>query len=161
MASIDSVISFIKEQYKTESFIPLHVPHFGGNEKKYLLETIDSTFVSSVGAYVDQFEIMMQTITQTQKAVAVVNGTAAIQVALRLLGVKSGDEVLTQALTFVATANAIAYQNATPVFLDVDLDTMGLSPTAVSLFLEEFGELREDGCYNKKTGCSTQNYTAP
>ncbi|MGE6353865.1 LegC family aminotransferase [Flavobacterium sp. NPDC079362] len=152
MASIDSVISFIKEQYKTESFIPLHVPKFGGNEKKYLLETIDSTFVSSVGAYVDQFEIMMQTITQTQKAVAVVNGTAAIQVALRLLGVKSGDEVLTQALTFVATANAIAYQNATPVFLDVDLDTMGLSPKAISSFLEEFGELREDGCYNKKTG---------
>ncbi|MFH6994889.1 LegC family aminotransferase [Flavobacterium sp. FlaQc-48] len=152
MTSIDSVISFIKEQYKTESFIPLHVPHFGGNEKKYLLETIDSTFVSSVGAYVDQFEIMMQTITQTQKAVAVVNGTAAIQVALRLLGVKSGDEVLTQALTFVATANAIAYQNATPVFLDVDLDTMGLSPKAVSSFLEEFGELRQDACYNKKTG---------
>ncbi|TDO77425.1 aminotransferase in exopolysaccharide biosynthesis [Flavobacterium chryseum] len=152
MTSIDSVISFIKEQYKTEAFIPLHVPHFGGNEKKYLLETIDSTFVSSVGPYVDQFEIMMQKITQTQKAVAVVNGTAAIQVALRLLGVKSGDEVLTQALTFVATANAIAYQNATPVFLDVDLDTMGLSPKAVSLFLEEFGELREDGCYNKKTG---------
>ena len=152
MTSIDSVISFIKEQYKTENFIPLHVPHFGGNEKKYLLETIDSTFVSSVGAYVDQFEIMMQTITQTQKAVAVVNGTAAIQVALRLLGVRSGDEVLTQALTFVATANAIAYQNATPVFLDVDLDTMGLSSKAVSLFLEEFGELREDGCYNKKTG---------
>lgn len=152
MTSIDSVISFIKEQHKTESFIPLHVPHFGGNEKKYLLETIDSTFVSSVGAYVDQFEIMMQTITQTQKAVAVVNGTAAIQVALRLLDVKPGDEVLTQALTFVATANAIAYQNATPVFLDVDLDTMGLSPKAVSVFLEEFGELREDGCYNKKTG---------
>jgi len=152
MTSIDSVISFIKEQYKTESFIPLHVPHFGGNEKKYLLETIDSTFVSSVGAYVDQFEITMQTITQTQKAVAVVNGTAAIQVALRLLDVKFGDEVLTQALTFVATANAIAYQNAIPVFLDVDLDTMGLSPKAVSLFLEEFGELREDGCYNKKTG---------
>lgn len=152
MTSIDSVISFIKEQYKTESFIPLHVPHFGGNEKKYLLETIDSTFVSSVGAYVDQFEIMMQAITQTQKAVAVVNGTAAIQVALRLLGVKSGDEVLTQALTFVATANSIAYLNAIPVFLDVDLDTMGLSPKAVSSFLDEFGELREDGCYNKKTG---------
>ena len=152
MTSINSVISFIKNQYKTDSFIPLHVPHFGGNEKKYLLETIDSTFVSSVGPYVDQFEIMMQTISQTEKAVAVVNGTAAIQVALRLLGVKAGDEVLTQALTFVATANAIAYQNATPVFLDVDLDTMGLSPNAVSVFLEEFGELREDGCYNKKTG---------
>jgi perosamine synthetase len=152
MADFNSVISFIKDQYKTESFIPLHVPHFGGNEKKYLLETIDSTFVSSVGAYVDQFESMMQGITQTQKAVAVVNGTAGIQVALRLVGVKAGDEVLTQALTFVATANAIAYQNATPVFLDVDIDTMGLSPKAVTQFLEEFGDLRADGCYNKKTG---------
>lgn len=152
MSAINSTISFIKEQFKTENFIPLHIPHFGGNEKKYLIETIDSTFVSSVGAYVDQFEIMMQHITQTQKAVAVVNGTAGIQVALRLIGVKAGDEVLTQALTFVATANAIAYQSATPVFLDVDLDTMGLSPKAVAVFLEEFGELREDGCYNKKTG---------
>ena len=151
MSAINSAISFIKEQYKTENFIPLHVPHFGGNEKKYLLDTIDSTFVSSVGAFVDQFEVTMQNITQTQKAVAVVNGTAAIQVALRLIGVKAGDEVLTQALTFVATANAIAYQNAIPVFLDVDLDTMGLSPKAVSVFLEEFGDLREDGCYNKKT----------
>lgn len=152
MTAINSTISFIKEHYKTESFIPLHVPHFGGNEKKYLLDTIDSTFVSSVGAYVDQFELMMETITQTQKAVAVVNGTAGIQVGLRLAGVKAGDEVLTQALTFVATANAIAYQNATPIFLDVDLDTMGLSPRAVKQFLEEFGDLREDGCYNKKTG---------
>ncbi|MDP5200725.1 LegC family aminotransferase [Flavobacterium sp. DG2-3] len=150
--AINSTISFIKEQYKTESFIPLHVPYFGGNEKKYLLETIDSTFVSSVGAYVDQFEAMMQSITDTKRAVAVVNGTAAIQVALRLIGVNAGDEVLTQALTFVATANSIMYQNATPVFLDVDLDTMGLSPKSVSLFLEEFGDLREDGCYNKRTG---------
>jgi aminotransferase in exopolysaccharide biosynthesis len=152
MADFNSVISFVKAQYKTESFIPLHVPHFGGNEKKYLMETIDSTFVSSVGAYVDQFELMMQGITQTQKAVAVVNGTAGIQVALRLVGVKAGDEVLTQALTFVATANAIAYQNAIPVFLDVDIDTMGLSPKAVASFLKEFGDLREDGCYNRKTG---------
>ncbi len=150
--AISSTISFIKEQYKTENFIPLHVPRFGGNEKKYLIETIDSTFVSSVGAYVDQFEVMMQNITGTKRAVAVVNGTAAIQVALRLIGVKAGDEVLTQALTFVATANAIVYQNATPIFLDVDLDTMGLSPKSVALFLEEFGELREDGCYNKRTG---------
>lgn len=151
MSAINSAISFIKEQYKTESLIPLHVPYFGGNEKKYLLETIDSTFVSSVGAYVDQFEVQMQNITQTQKAVAVVNGTSAIQVALRLIGVEAGDEVLTQALTFVATANAVSYQNAIPVFLDVDLDTMGLSPKAVAVFLEEFGDLREDGCYNKKT----------
>ena len=152
MSELTSIISFIKAQYKTENFIPLHVPHFGGNEKKYLLDTIDTTFVSSVGAYVDQFELMMQTITKTQKAVAVVNGTSGIQVALRLVGVNAGDEVLTQALTFVATANAIAYLNASPVFIDVDLDTMGLSPKAVASFLQEFGDLREDGCYNKKTG---------
>jgi aminotransferase in exopolysaccharide biosynthesis len=151
-SAINSTISFIKEQYKTENFIPLHIPRFIGNEKKYLIDTIDSTFVSSVGAYVDRFEVMMQSITKTNKAVAVVNGTAGIQVALRLAGVKAGDEVLTQALTFVATANAISYQNAIPVFLDVDLDTMGLSPKAIALFLEEFGDLREDGCYNKKTG---------
>jgi len=145
-------ISFIQDTYKTLDFIPLHAPTFGGNEKKYLLETIDSTFVSSVGAYVDQFENYLATISKTKKAIAVVNGTSGIQVALRLVGVKPGDEVITQALTFVATANAIAYNNASPIFLDVDLDTMGLSPKAVANFLEEFGELREDGCYNKKSG---------
>lgn len=152
MNNFQQVISFIKEQYNTSEFIPLHVPNFNGNEKKYVLETIESTFVSSVGAFVDQFESMMTQITNTQKAVAVVNGTAGIQVALRLVGVKAGDEVLTQALTFVATANAIAYCNAHPVFLDVDIDTMGLSPKAVENFLIEFGDLREEGCYNKKTG---------
>ncbi len=151
MSEINSVITFIKNQYNTEGFIPLHAPVFNGNEKKYLIDTIDSTFVSSVGAYVDQFEKMMTDITSTQKAVAVVNGTAGIQVALRLAGVKANDEVITQALTFVATANAIAYNFAHPIFIDVDLDTMGLSPLAVENFLEEFGELREDGCYNKKT----------
>ncbi|SHG27285.1 aminotransferase, LLPSF_NHT_00031 family [Flavobacterium segetis] len=152
MNNFQETISFIKEQYNTNEFIPLHVPKFNGNEKKYVLETIESTFVSSVGAFVDQFENIMTQITNTQKAVAVVNGTAGIQVALRLVGVKAGDEVLTQALTFVATANAIAYCNAHPVFLDVDTDTMGLSPIAVENFLIEFGDLREDGCYNKKSG---------
>ncbi|RKS50596.1 aminotransferase in exopolysaccharide biosynthesis [Gillisia mitskevichiae] len=152
MSEIKNTISFIREIYQTQDFIPLHEPRFVGNEKKYLLDTIDSTFVSSVGAYVDRFEEMMQDITQTKKAVAVVNGTSGIQVALRLVGVNSGDEVLTQALTFVATANAIAYNGAKPVFIDVDLDTMGLSPKAVQNFLEEYGELREDGCYNKKSG---------
>ncbi len=148
----NDVVNFIKSQFPNRDFIPLHEPRFIGNEKKYLLDTIDSTFVSSVGAYVDKFENMMQDITKTKKAVAVVNGTAGIQVALRLIGVKSGDEVLTQALTFVATANAIAYNQAKPVFLDVDRDTMGLSPDAIQNFLEEYGDLREDGCYNKKTG---------
>ena len=152
MKHIKDTISFIQESFKSTDFIPLHAPTFGGNEKNYLLETIDSTFVSSVGAYVDQFEEMMTTISKTKKAVAVVNGTAGIQVALRLVGVKEGDEVITQALTFVATANAIAYNGAVPVFLDVDIDTMGLSPNAVAEFLEEFGDLREEGCYNKKSG---------
>ena len=152
MEQINQFIEFVRDQYKTTDFIPLHEPRFQGNEKKYIMETIDSTFVSSVGAYVDKFEEMMADISQTARAVAVVNGTAALQVALRLAGVKQGDEVLTQALTFVATANAIAYNNAYPVFLDVDLDTMGLSPKAVETFLEEYGELREEGCFNKKTG---------
>jgi aminotransferase in exopolysaccharide biosynthesis len=152
MKNIKQAISFIQDVYKTKEYIPLHVPTFGGNEKKYLNETIDTTFVSSVGAFVDRFEEMISLLSKTKKAVAVVNGTAGIQIALRLVGVKAGDEVITQALTFVATANAIVYNNATPIFLDVDIDTMGLSSKAVEEFLNEFGDLREDGCYNKKTG---------
>lgn len=152
MKGFQETISFIRESFNSNDFIPLHEPIFYGNEKKYLNDTIETTFVSSVGAFVDKFEVMMENITTTKKAVAVVNGTAGIQVALRLVGVQSGNEVITQALTFVATANAIAYNGAHPIFLDVDLDTMGLSPTAVRNFLEEFGDLREDGCYNKKTG---------
>ncbi|WP_312906094.1 LegC family aminotransferase [Sphingobacterium multivorum] len=152
MEKINQLISFVRDQYQTDKFIPLHEPRFRGNEKKYVLDTIDSTFVSSVGAYVDQFEQMMQEFTQTSKAIAVVNGTSSLQVALRLAGVKAGDEVITQALTFIATANAIMYNQGVPVFIDVDLDTMGLSPKAVETFLEEYGEIREDGCYNRSTG---------
>ena len=146
-------INFIRNVFKeNDKFIPLHVPSFIGNEKKYLEDCIDSTFVSSVGAYVDLFEERMSLFTQTKKSVAVVNGTSALQVALRLVGVKPNNEVITQALTFVATANAILYNNALPIFLDVDIDTMGLSPKSVEAFLEEHGELREDGCFNKTTG---------
>jgi perosamine synthetase len=152
MENYNIVTEYIKNLYGTRDFTPLHVPKFRGREKEYLIQCIDTTFVSSVGKYVDLFEEQITQISKTKKAVAVVNGTAGIQVALRLVGVKPGDEVLTQALTFVATANAIIYNNAHPVFLDVDLDTMGLSPNAVSAFLEDYGELREDGCYNKKTG---------
>lgn len=152
MKVVNELVSFVRNEFNTDQFIPLHEPRFRGNEKKYLNDTIDSTFVSSVGAYVDQFETMMQEITDASKAVAVVNGTASLQVALRLAGVKAGDEVITQALTFIATANVIAYNHAHPIFLDVDLDTMGLSPKAVNAFLDEFGEMREDGCYNKSTG---------
>jgi aminotransferase in exopolysaccharide biosynthesis len=152
MQAIKDTIQFIQEVYKSNDLIPLHAPHFGGNEKKYLIETIDSTYVSSVGPFVDRFENQMALLTSTKKSVAVVNGTAGIQVALRLVGVKHGDEVITQALTFVATTNAIKYNGANPVFVDVDLDTMGLSPQAVEEFLYENGELRENGCFNKKTG---------
>jgi len=151
MSNNSDIIDFIRSQFPSKEFISLHEPNFSGKEKEYVLDTIESTFVSSVGPYVDKFEIMMAELSKTQKAVAVVNGTSALQVALRLSGVGSGDEVLTQALTFIATINAIIYNGASPVFLDVDLDTMGLSPNAVEAFLEEFGEIREGFCFNKKT----------
>jgi perosamine synthetase len=151
MSNYSEVIGFVKNQFDNKAFIPLHEPRFLGNEKKYVVDTVDSTFVSSVGAYVDKFEVMMSSISGTNKSIAVVNGTSALQVALRLAGVNAGDEVITQALTFIATINAIIYNGAAPIFIDVDIDTMGLSPIAVEAFLEEFGELREGICYNKKT----------
>jgi len=151
MSNYTETIDFIKNQFPSKSFIPLHEPIFGGNEKEYLLDTINSTFVSSVGEYVDKFELMMAELSKTQKAVAIVNGTSALQVALRLSGVGVGHEVLTQALTFIATINAIIYNGASPVFLDVDIDTMGLSPNSVNAFLEKNCELRDGVCYNKKT----------
>jgi perosamine synthetase len=151
MNKVNEIINFVKKQFPKQGYIPLHSPVFNGNEKIYLLDTINTTYVSSVGTYVDKFEIMMAEITNTNKAIAVVNGTSALHVALKLTGVSCGDEVLTQALTFIATINAIIYNGASPVFLDVDLDTMGLSPDSVHAFLEEFGELREGVCYNKKT----------
>lgn len=152
MSLTSKTVSFIQNQFNSKDFIPLHTPYFGGNEKKYLLDTIDSTFVSSVGSYVNRIEELMSSITSSKKAVAVVNGTAGIQIALKLVGVKEGDEVITQALTFVATANAIVYNGARPIFLDVDLDTMGLSPNAVQKFLSEYAELKENECYNKTSG---------
>jgi perosamine synthetase len=144
-------ILFIQDKFNTKEFIPLHAPVFKGNEYKYVKDTLDSTFVSSVGTYVDLSEKMMADISQSKRAVALVNGTAGLQIALQLVGVQRGDEVITQALTFVATANAIHYNGSEPVFLDVDYDTMGLSPKAVSEFLEEFGERRDSSTYNKKT----------
>lgn len=145
-------INFIRSIYNTNGDVYLHEPRFNGNEKDYLMETIDSTYVSSVGPFVDKFELEMSKLTNTIKAVAVANGTCALQISLLLAGVKSGDEVLTQALTFVATANSISYLAASPIFIDVDLDTMGLSPKALEDFLDENAELRDDGSFNKKTG---------
>jgi len=152
MEKFQKVVDFIKKKYPNKDFISLHEPVFIGNEKKYVNDAIDSTFVSSVGAFVNRFEEMMCEITGARYAIAVVNGTNALHLGLLLADVKRDDEVLSQALTFIATANAISYVGATPVFIDVDKETLGLSPKALSDFLQTNAELRKDGSYNKVTG---------
>jgi aminotransferase in exopolysaccharide biosynthesis len=146
------IIDFIRVQFPGRETIGLHEPLFAGNEKKYLADAVDSTFVSSVGAYVDRFEQMMKEITGAAYAIAAVNGTAALHMALLLAGVQKNEEVITQALTFVATSNAISYTGATPVFVDVDKDTMGMSAHSLKIFLEENTVIKNNACYNKKTG---------
>ena len=149
----NNLISFIRSTFKeSEAFIPLHEPRFFGNEKKYLLDAVDSTFVSSVGAYVDKFEDMMCDITGAKYAIALVNGTNALHLSLLLAGVEKDDEVLVQSLTFIATANAISYCNATPNFVDVDKETLGLSPSLLKEYLDEIAEMRDGRCFNKITG---------
>ncbi len=130
-------IDFIKSLYPNQIPVPLHAPVFIGNEKKYLNDCIDTTFVSYVGKYVTQFEEMNAKYTGAKYAVAVVNGTAALQIALQIAGVNYGDEVITQPLTFVATANAISHCGAKPVFVDVDIDTMGMSPEKLDDWLSK------------------------
>jgi perosamine synthetase len=151
MNNFSSIIKKFQNIYNNKK-VYLHEPVFFGNEIKYLTESIESTFVSSVGPFVDRFEKDMANYNNIKRSVAVVNGTSALQVCLRLVGVEKDDEVLTQALTFVATSNSIKYLNAHPVYIDVDLDTMGLSPLALESYLNEFGEVREKGTYNKKSG---------
>jgi len=146
------VINFIKELYGNQEFTPLSVPKFVGNEKKYLDECIDTTFVSSVGKFVDRFENDMAAYTGAKKAVVCVSGTNALHMAMMLVGVERDDEVLTQALTFIATCNAISYIGAHPVFIDVDKSTMGLSPDALKAWLFKNAEIRNGQCYNKHTG---------
>ncbi|WP_299259083.1 LegC family aminotransferase [uncultured Aquimarina sp.] len=142
-------ISFVKETYNTDDFIPLHAPVFIGNEKKYLNDCIDSTFVSSVGKFVDQFEEEMKRFTGAKYAIATVNGTAALHIALLMTGVEQNDEVITQPLTFIATANALSYIGAHPVFVDVDRDTLGLSPEKLEDFLSKNTEIINGQCINK------------
>jgi len=145
-------IHFIKELYGNKDFIPLHEPVFFGNEKKYLNECIDSTFVSSVGKFVDTFEEMVADYTGAKYAVATVNGTAALHIALVLVGTDEKSEVITQPLTFIATCNAICYCGAKPIFVDVDRETMGLSPESLHSFLEKETVQKNGICYNKTTG---------
>lgn len=148
----EKIVGRIKELFPGQDFVPLHAPCFAGNEKKYLDECIDSTFVSSVGPFVDRFEKEMATYTGAKRAVVCVNGTNAIHLALMLVGVERGDEVLTQPLTFIATCNALSYCGAHPVFIDVDRDTQGLSPTKMEAWIHEHAELRGETLYNKRTG---------
>lgn len=171
MANYKKITDFIHDLYGGGDFIPLAIPVFKGNEKKYLNECIDTTFVSSVGKFVDRFEEDTAKYTGCKRAVVCVSGTNALHMSLLLVGVKQDDEVLTQALTFIATCNALSYIGAHPVFLDVDCSTMGLSPDAMKEWLQKNAEVRkntynnkldkshvfayqEDGyaCYNKNTG---------
>ena len=148
---IESFISLAKKVFG-DGFIPLHRPVFEGNERNYLVDCIDSNFVSSVGAKVTEFEQRVAEYTGSKFAIATVNGTAALHTAIELGGVEPGDEVISQALTFVATCNAISYAGAKPLFVDVDIDTMGLSPDALKRFLEENTEKRSSGTFNKTSG---------
>lgn len=146
-----SIVEFVRDTYQTNDFIPLHAPTFNGNEKAYVMETIESTFVSSVGKFVDDFEHKMEVYTGTAKAVATVNGTAALHAALYMAGVQRGDLVVTQALTFVATCNALYHMGAEPIFVDVSPVSLGLCPKAVDAYLSVYAEVTENGCIHKIT----------
>ena len=148
---MQNIVDFIKQTFKTNEFIPLHEPRFVGNEKKYLNDCIDSTFVSSVGKYVDTFEKEFAVSVGSKYAIATVNGTAALHISLILADVQKEDEVITQALTFIATCNAISYIGAKSIFVDVDLDTMGMSPKSLKEFLESNCELINNKCINETT----------
>lgn len=146
------ILNFIKNLYPEMDFIPLHAPVFGGNEKKYVADCIDSTFVSSVSDYSGKFEALITQYTGAKYAIATVNGTSALHAALVVADVNQNCEVLTQALTFVATANAISYTGAQPIFIDSDPDHLGMSETILEEYLSQKAELRNDGfCYNLKT----------
>lgn len=133
-------------------FISLHEPRFAGNEWVYVKECLDTGWVSSVGGYVDRLEADLAAYTGAKRAVAVVNGTAALHICLLLAGVEAGDEVLIPALTFIATANAVAYCGAIPHFVDSEERTLGLDPARLADYLAERTEIRHDGCYNRTTG---------
>jgi aminotransferase in exopolysaccharide biosynthesis len=145
------IVEFVRDIYQTNDFIPLHAPTFNGNEQKYVLETIKSTFVSSVGKFVDEFEQKIEAYTGSAKAVATVNGTAALHAALYMAGVQSGDFVITQALTFVATCNALHHMGAEPIFVDVSPVSLGLCPKAMDEFLIQNAHVIDNVCIHKSS----------
>ncbi|MBP2657526.1 MAG: aminotransferase, syn family [Firmicutes bacterium] len=150
---VNNVMQALKKCLPTEQGkIGLHEPHFGGNEWKYVKDCLDTGWVSSVGKYVDQFEQELAAYTGVKKAVAVVNGTAALHVALKLAGVIKDDEVIVPTLTFIATTNAITYCGAMPHFADSEERTLGLDPYKLAEYLKDITEVRDNSCFNKKTG---------
>jgi perosamine synthetase len=148
----DRILGAIRSVIPDGQAVSLHEPEFAGNEKKYLHECIDSTFVSSVGPFVDRFERELADYLGVQRAVAVVNGTAALHICLLLAGVERDDEVIVPTLTFVATANAVAYLGAIPHLADSDETTLGLDPRKLDAHLGEIAEVRGDTTVNRLTG---------
>jgi aminotransferase in exopolysaccharide biosynthesis len=147
------VVDLIRSQFPSKNFIPLHEPLFIGNERKYVNDCIDSTFVSSVGRYVDDFEKIIANYTGAKYGVAIVNGTSALHMAMLVAGVKRNEIVITQPLSFIATCNAISYIGASHLFIDVDADTLGLSPSKLKEYLQQNAEKKSDGfTYHKATG---------
>lgn len=148
---LNKFITTVQGLYQRKA-VGLHEPVFSGNEKQYLSDVIDSTYVSYTGKYVDEFELKIAAFSGTNYAVSTVNGTSALHAALLVNNVKPGDDVITQALTFVATANAIKYCGANPVFLDVDKDTMSLGPSALLRFLKTHTKVLNGEVFNSITG---------
>lgn len=150
---MNKIIEGIKNTIPLEKdFIALHEPHFAGNEWEYVKECLDTGWVSSVGKFVDRFEQQLAEFTGACRAVAVVNGTAALHICLKLAGVMPGDEVLVPALTFIATVNAVNYCGAVPHFVDSEERTLGLNPGKLAVYLNEAAEVRPEGCFNRQTG---------
>ena len=146
------LVSFIRSLYSTNEFIPLHAPSFQGKEKEYLMETIDSTFVSTVGKYVNKFEEKVKKYTKAKFAVAVVNGTQAIYISLKVCGIKHDEEVLVPALTFVGTVNAISYLGAEPHFVDSEIKNFGINCSKLENYLDKIVKFKGKKSINKLTG---------
>ena len=148
-----SLIDFVRTEYGTDDFIPLHIPRLGGRERDLVADAVESSFVSSVGRYGAEFEEAVAKYTGAPFAIAVMNGTAALHLCLVLAGVKRDEEVITQAMTFVATCNAISYCHAHPVLVDIERPGLGMSPDSLEHWLENNAERGDDGlCRNRYTG---------
>ena len=148
----EAIIGQIKSMYSGQDMVPLHAPRFFGNEKRYLEECIDTTYVSYVGRFVTAFEDQVKKLLGLRNAVAIVNGTAALHMTLLSSGIGQGDEVITQALSFAATAAGIRHSGADPAFVDVDRDSLGMSPSSLDDFLTAKGERKANGLYDRENG---------